>query len=117
VLADAVVVVHFGFLLFVVLGGFLAWRWEWVLWPHLAAAAWGAAIVLFGFNCPLTALENWLRGQDGRPELTGGFIDTYVQGVLYPARYVAEAQALAAAVVLVSWIGLYVRARRRVLAG
>lgn len=111
VLADVVVALHFGFLLFVVLGGFLAWRWSWVIWPHLVAAAWGAAIVAFGLNCPLTHLENWLRRRDGRPELTTGFIDAYVEGVLYPERYVAQVQALAALVVLACWAGVLHRRR------
>jgi hypothetical protein len=47
-----------------------------------------------------------------RKQLVGGFIDTYVEGVLYPQRYVAEARAVAAVVVLVSWVG-FVRRRRR----
>ncbi len=106
VLADAVAVVHFAFLVFVVVGGFVALRWRWVLWPHLVAAAWGAVIVVFGVNCPLTHLENMLRERAGEAELAGGFIDTYVEGVIYPERFVTEARLLAAAVVTASWIAL-----------
>lgn len=113
VLADAVVVLHFAFLAFVVGGGLLAWRWPWLIWPHLGAAAWGAVIVVFSVNCPLTHVENVLRARDGEPELAGGFIDTYVEGVLYPARFVNEARGLAAAVVLASWLGFVLRRRRR----
>jgi hypothetical protein len=112
-LADAVVVLHFAFLAFVVGGGLLAWRWPWLIWPHLAAAAWGAAIVVFSVNCPLTHLENMLRARAGEPELSGGFIDTYIEGVLYPQRYINEARALAAVVVLMSWLVFLQRWRRR----
>jgi Protein of Unknown function (DUF2784) len=113
VLADAVAVVHFAFLAFVVFGGFLAWRWPWMIWAHLVAAGWGVLITVFSMNCPLTHVENELRTRAGEPELAGGFIDTYVEGVFYPERYVNEARALAAVVVLVSWLGLVARHRRR----
>jgi len=108
-LADAVVVLHFAFLAFVAGGGLLAWRWPWVIVPHLMAAGWGAVIIVYGVNCPLTRVENALRARAGEAELAGGFIDTYVEGVLYPRHFVAEARALAAVVVLASWIGLVVR--------
>src|SRR5256885_5426216 len=44
ILADAVVLVHAAFVAFVVLGGFLAWRWRWVVWLHVPCALWGVAI-------------------------------------------------------------------------
>lgn len=111
VLADAVAVVHLGFLVFVVLGGFLALRWRWVWWPHLVAVAWAVVIVVYGTECPLTYLENELRGRAGEPELVGGFIDTYVEGVIYPQRCVDQVRAGAALVVLLSWTALARRSR------
>jgi len=112
-LASAVTVLHFGFLAFVVLGGFVAWRWRWVIVPHLAAAAWGGLITVFSIECPLTDVENELRRRAGDGDLPGGFIDTYVEGVLYPERYVDEARALAAAVIVASWLGLVARVQRQ----
>ena len=44
VLADAVVVLHLGFVLFVVLGGLLVLRWRWVMWLHLPAAVMGSPL-------------------------------------------------------------------------
>ena len=109
-LADVVVVLHFAFLTFVVVGGLLAWRWPWLIWPHLAAAAWGGLITVFSVNCPLTHVENVLRTRAGKPELAGGFVDTYIEGVVYPQQYVNEVRALVAVVVVVSWLGF---ARRK----
>lgn len=113
VLADAVVVAHFGFLVFVVVGGFLALRWPWVLWLHLPAVAWAIVIVVHGALCPLTYLENELRARAGEASLQGGFIDTYVEGVVYPARFVGLARALVALAVLCSWSLLLRRQRAR----
>lgn len=112
-LADATAVVHVGFLVFVVVGGFLALRWRWVLVPHLVAAAWGLAITVFGFECPLTAVENHFRNRTGDGDLPGGFIDTYIEGVIYPQQYVEEARLAAAVVVLVSYALLVRQLARR----
>ena len=70
-LADCVVLLHGAFVAFVVLGGFLAWRWRWVVLAHVPCALWGIAIEYAGWICPLTPLENALRaraGLEGRSE-------------------------------------------------
>ena len=84
-LADAVVLLHVAFVLFVVLGGLLVLRWPRLAWVHLPAAAWGAAVELGGWTCPLTPLENALRERAGLETYAGGFVEHYVVPVLYPA--------------------------------
>lgn len=111
-LADAVVIVHLGFILFIALGGFLVWRWRRVVWPHVAAVAWGVAIVVIGFDCPLTPLEKFLRDRGGERAYRGGFIDRYVEGVIYPERYTPHVRALVVALVLISYARLVVTPRR-----
>src|SRR5262245_27814511 len=60
-LADGVLLVHFLFLGFVLLGGlWVLWR-PFVAWFHLPCVFWGIVIELKGFICPLTPLENYLR--------------------------------------------------------
>ena len=113
VLASTVLVVHFGYLAYVVLGGFLAWRWTWALWPHLAAAAWGLAVVGIPLTCPLTLIEHWARRKAGETGVGRGFIDQYIEGVLYPERYTHLLQVLAGVVVAVSYAGIYLRRRKR----
>jgi hypothetical protein len=112
VLWGAAVVAHFAYLAYLVFGGFLAWRWTWLFWPHLIAAAWGLLIVLNLVPCPLTWVEDWARRRAGMPILRGGFMDHYVNGVLYPLRYEAAVRVLVAVVVLVSWVGAYAHWRR-----
>ena len=113
VLAEATMVVHFAFVVYVVVGGFLAWRWPRTIVAHLAAAGWGLLITALSLTCPLTPLEDGLRRRAGEQGLTRGFVDTYIEGVLYPERYVDQVRLAVAAVVLVSWVGLVVRHRRR----
>jgi hypothetical protein len=109
-LADAVMLAHFGFLVFLVLGGFLAWRHRWVLVPHIAAVGW-AALSVTGVNCPLTTWEDGLRQLAGEQGLPRGFIDTYLTGVVYPREDVPALQLLVAGLVAASWAGLAARAR------
>jgi hypothetical protein len=110
-LADAVVGVHFAFLAYVVLGGFLAWRWRWTIATHVLAVIWAGLIVFVKIPCPLTALQNQFRQWGGQPAFRAGFIDHYVTGRLYPSGDARLAQVLVAVLVLVSWAG-YVRRRR-----
>ena len=84
VAADIVVTVHFGFIVFVVLGGLLALRWPRMVWVHVPVAVWGVVIELVGFICPLTPLENRLRVAAGDDGYAGGFIDHYLIPVVYP---------------------------------
>jgi hypothetical protein len=110
-LADAVVVAHFGFIVFVAAGGLLAWRWPRLMWAHVPAVAWGAGIVAVGYECPLTPLEKWLRGRGGESEYGGGFVDRYIEDVIYPDEYTPLLRAVVALLVVVGWAGL-VRRRR-----
>jgi len=84
-MADLVVIFHFAFVMFVVLGGLLALRWPKVAYVHLPIAAYGALIELVGWICPLTPLEKQLRETAGLEGYPGGFVEHYILPVLYPA--------------------------------
>jgi hypothetical protein len=87
--ADALLVLHFAFVVFVVAGLVLVWvgaaaGWEWVRNPwfryaHVAAIAFVALEALLGYACPLTVWEDLLRG-GVRPE---SFVGRWVYWVLY----------------------------------
>lgn len=85
VLADLIVVLHMAFVVFVAVGGLLAWRWPWVAYAHVPSFLWGAWVHLAGRVCPLTPLENHLRARAGSAGYAGGFVEHYVLPVLYPA--------------------------------
>src|SRR5712691_6749763 len=85
----------------VVLGGFLAWRWRWVVWLHVPCALWGVAIEYAGWICPLTPLENALRARAGLEGYRGGFVEHYVIPALYPAGLARPTQVVLGTLVLV----------------
>jgi polyferredoxin len=87
--ADAVLVLHFGFVVFVVGGLAAIWcgtalRWEWVRnrhfrFIHLAAILFVTAEALAGIACPLTVWEDALRGTTGDTS----FIARMVHSVMF----------------------------------
>lgn len=112
-LADGVALVHGAFLAYVVLGGLIALRRPRTLPLHVAAAGWGLLVIAASVRCPLTTAEDRLRLRGGEAPLPGGFIDRYVEGVLYPASLTPLVQVLVAALVLGSWAVLLSRSRSR----
>ncbi|MFI7612951.1 DUF2784 domain-containing protein [Nonomuraea terrae] len=107
--ADIAMVVHFAFLAYLAVGGFLAWRWRRTIGLHLAVTAWGVLSV-FGVDCPLTHVEDWGRrnaGQAGLP--SSGFIDHYIEGVIYPGEHTNLARLGVAVLVLFSYAGYVLR--------
>lgn len=111
-LADGVLVLHLGFILFVVLGGLLVrWRRRAAL-VHLPCAIYGAAIELWGWICPLTPLENRLRELGGEQGYAGGFIEHYLVPMVYPAPLTPDLQRLLGVVVVVANAGIYLWALR-----
>ncbi len=117
VLGDAAMILHLAFLVYVVLGGLIAWRWRRTIWLHIVAAGWGFGTVIFGIPCPLTDLESWARQAAGQAGLSSrGFIDHYLTGVIYPQQALGLVRVLAGAGVVLSWVGFVLlgRADRRV---
>ena len=106
-LADLVVVAHFLFVVFVVLGGLLVLRWPRVAYLHIPAAVWGAAIEFAGWTCPLTPLENWLRRQAGGASYSGGFVEHYILPVLYPSALTRDLQLILGFLVIAFNVAIY----------
>ena len=114
-LADAVLVLHLCFILFVVFGGLLALKWPWVAWVHLPAAAWGALVEITGWICPLTPWENAFRRAAGRAAYDSSFVEHYLAPLIYPASLTRDVQIVLGVIVLAINVGVYgVVWRRRV---
>jgi uncharacterized protein DUF2784 len=116
-LADAVVLLHTAFVAFVVLGGFLAWRWRWIVWLHVPCAVWGVLIEYRGWICPLTPIENYFRSRAGLEGYRGGFIEHYVLPLLYPTGLTPPKQVVLGTFALLVNLVAYSVLVRRVLRG
>lgn len=105
--ADALVVIHLGFILFVLFGGLLLLRWPRLLWLHLPAVAWGATVEFFHLLCPLTPWENQLRRAAGDAGYEGGFIEHYLIPLIYPAGLTPQIQLWLGGVVVLINVTVY----------
>jgi polyferredoxin len=116
-LANTVLVVHVAVAAFVVVGLVLAvagnlggWRWVnnfWFRVAHLAAIFVIAAEAWLGWVCPLTTLEMWLRSQGGEPTYGGGFVEHWLQRLLYydaPPWVFVLGYSVFACLVLAAWL-------------
>jgi hypothetical protein len=106
-LADLTLVLHAGFVAFVMLGALLVLRWPRVAWIHLPAVSWGAGIEFLGGICPLTPLENHWRQLAGGDGYAGGFVEHYVMPILYPDGLTRRVQVVLGVLVLVVNVAIY----------
>ena len=106
-LATAVVLLHFSFVLFVVGGGLLLYKWPWLAWLHLPAVIWAALLEFNGWICPLTPLEQQLRALAGQAGYSGGFIDHYLRALLYPVGLDGSMQFVLGSLVVVINVLVY----------
>jgi len=106
-LAELVVLLHLGFILFAVLGGLLALRWRTIVWAHGPAVVWAALIEFRGWLCPLTPVEQRLREAGGATPYDTGFIEHYLLPVIYPAGLTRETQVVLGVALLALNVGVY----------
>lgn len=125
-MADAVLALHFGIVVFVVLGlplilagGALHWRWVRNFWfriLHLAAIAYVASQTWFGIDCPLTTLEVALRARAGELSYEGSFIEYWLSRILFyrapPWAFIVTYTAFALAVAY-AWVWISPELPRR----
>ncbi len=116
-LANAVVVFHALFIVFILFGGLLAWRWRWVALVHVPAAIWGVLIEYRGWICPLTPLENSLRVKAGQAGYSGGFVEHYLLPAIYPSGLTPRMQAGLGTLVLAVNVVAYTIFVRRLMRG
>jgi glucan phosphoethanolaminetransferase (alkaline phosphatase superfamily) len=114
--ADALLVGHILFVVFVILGLVLiivgklvAWSWvrnPWFRSAHLAAIAVVVLQSWIGIICPLTTWEMALRERAGEAAYAGSFISHWLESLLYyraPAWIFVVCYTTFAAIVVASW--------------
>jgi hypothetical protein len=113
ILADAVLVLHALFIVWVMAGGLVVWRRPALAWLHLPAVAWGVWIEFSGALCPLTPLEVHWRHAAGQAGYSSGFIEHYLMAWIYPEGLTREVQMVLGAVVLLLNAAVYAAVWRR----
>ena len=104
-LADFVLILHFCFILFVVFGALLLFKYPKLIWLHFPVAVYGMLVSFFRWVCPLTPLENHFRLLAGEQGYEGGFIAHYILPVIYPEG-MTTAMAVSMGVFVLFWNGI-----------
>jgi hypothetical protein len=94
-------------------GWLLVWRFPKLAWVHVPAVLWGGFIELTGRVCPLTPLEVSLRRAAGQAGYSGGFIEHYLEPILYPAGLGRGLQIGLGATALLGNLAVYLVLARR----
>ncbi len=115
--ADALLLSHAAFVLFIVvglvciiMGKFRAWSWvrnPWFRAVHLAGIVFVMLQSWLGKSCPLTVWETALRVKAGARVYDGSFIAHWLESMLYysaPAWVFVVLYTLFAIAVLASWV-------------
>ena len=84
VLIDLTILFHFLWILFIVFGLFLVWKWPKVAFVHLGGLLFSLVLNLFGWYCPLTYLENYLITSSSGTAYGNSFIAHYLVPIVYP---------------------------------
>ena len=91
-LATLTLLLHFSFILFVIFGALLIFRFKKIIYFHIPAVAWGAYIELSHSICPLTHLENYFLKKAGKDQYSVDFIENYIFKIIYPPALNYEIQ-------------------------
>ena len=106
-LASSVLLIHLGFILFVLFGGIFGFWWRKVIILHIPAIFWGAFVEFSGWICPLTPLENKFRIRAGELGYSGGFVENYIQPLIYIEGLTAEMQIIFGTIVILLNLFVY----------
>jgi len=110
--ADLVAITHAAFIAFLLVGGFLGWRWPRLVWAHLPAVVFTATVFAFGADCPLTDLEKYFRRQAGERAYRDGFIAHYVLPMVPDGVRTVGVPVFVVAVNAAAYAGYIARRRR-----
>jgi len=82
--ADLIVILHFLFIVFVIIGGLFVYNNPRLAWLHIPMVLWAFLVNIMEWICPLTPLENLYRKAAGEPGYESGFVDQYLTPLIYP---------------------------------
>ncbi len=111
IFADITVLIHLLWILFLIFGAVAGVKYRAVKIIHLSGLAFAFVIVIFGWYCPLTYLEVWLRQQhDSTLSYTGSFIAHYIEKLVY---WEISHSSLIVLTILLAGINIWIYGRKK----
>jgi len=111
IFADITVLIHLLWILFLIFGAVAGVKYRTVKIIHLSGLAFAFVIVIFGWYCPFTYLEVWLRQQhDPTLSHTGSFIAHYIEKLVYLEM---SHSALIVLTILLAGINIWIYGRKK----
>jgi hypothetical protein len=83
-LAEMVLMVHLGFIVWVILGGVVTRGRRLLAGAHVVSLVYGIVAELGPWPCPLTLAENFFEARGGLVPYQGPFLLHYLDAVVYP---------------------------------
>ena len=108
-MAASVVSLHAAYIAWVIFGAFFTRGRPRLAALHVATLVYSVIVEIFGFWCPLTALEEWLAIRSNLPAYRGPFLLHYLDAVVYPD---IPPNLLITGAVAVCILNLWIYARR-----
>jgi hypothetical protein len=105
--ADITMIIHLLFILFVLLGGLLVFRWRWMIFAHLPCVTWAVLLEFYGWICPLTPLEKQLRLAANQDGYSGGFVEHYLLAIIYPSGLTPQIQMIIGGLIIAINLVIY----------
>ncbi len=113
ILANILLVLHFLFIFFVVIGSLFVFYKRWLIWIHIPAVLYGVLIEFSGWICPLTPLENHFRILAGQSGYLHSFVQQYLLKIIYPGGLTRHDQVIIGSVLLIVNLFIYLLIFRR----
>jgi len=93
-LANFTLIIHFLFIVYVILGGLLFFIKPWTLYFHIPAFLYGVYVEFTESICPLTYLENFFLSKANLTTYSTSFIQNYLYAIIYPINLTKELQII-----------------------
>jgi len=93
-LATFTLIIHFLFIVYVILGGLFFFIKPWTLYFHIPAFLYGVYVEFTQSICPLTYLENFFLSKAKVATYSTSFIQNYLIPIIYPINLTKELQII-----------------------
>jgi len=93
-LATFTLIIHFLFILYVILGGLLFFIKPWTIYFHIPAFFYGVYVEFTQSICPLTYLENFFLSKAKVATYSTSFIQKYLYAIIYPINLTTKFQII-----------------------